>query len=334
MNDLVSVPGETGNQWLQSAIVRTLRTFLIAAGGIYLLMILVLAFFENSLIYPGSKYPRGNWNTERFGFSEIEFRASDDTKLFGWYLPYRFPGSTPKSVSESTDQQGDSGSAESVDSFDSVGSVGLGIERKARTILHCHGNGENIAQVGAFTAPKFSQALQANVFVFDYRGFGKSDGTPNESGIYLDAEAALEWVCQKDNVRPKDVILVGHSLGGGPACYLAKKHGCKALILQRTFSSLPEAASYQYPMFPVGWIMQNRMDSATAIKSCTMPLFQSHGDQDTLIPIELGRKVFGNSPAKKKKFFEVKGMGHLDPLPENYWSELAAFLDASIGWVE
>lgn len=314
MNDLASVTNEAGNLRPRRSVARTIRNLLIAGGGIYLLMILVLAFFENSLIYPGSKYPRGNWNTERFGFSEIEFRASDGTKLFGWYLPYQFPNAIKPS--------GDASESET------------SIARKPRTILHCHGNGENIAQVGAYTAPKFSQTLQANIFVFDYRGFGKSEGSPNESGVYLDAEAALEWVCEKANVRPDEVILVGHSLGGGPACYLAKKHGCQALILQRTFSSLPEAASYQYPMFPVGWIMQNRMDSATAIESCSMPLFQSHGDQDTLIPIELGKKVFDNSPAKAKKFFEVKGMGHFDPLPENYWRELAAFLDASIGAVE
>ncbi|MDB2687648.1 alpha/beta hydrolase, partial [Mariniblastus sp.] len=198
---------------------------------------------------------------------------------------------------------------------------------RPRTILHCHGNGENIAQVGAFTAKQFSQVLQANVFIFDYRGFGKSEGSPYEAGVKEDADAALAWLCEKDGVKPADVVIVGHSLGGGLACYLAKKHGCKALILQRTFSSLPDAAARKYWMFPVRLIMRNRLNSAETIKSCDVPLFQSHGEKDTLIPIDLGRKLFDNSPSSKKKFFPVSGMSHWDPLPQQYWVELKAFIE-------
>jgi pimeloyl-ACP methyl ester carboxylesterase len=298
--------GETKTKTLGQRIFRLVRSGALIAGMAYLAMIAFLAYFENSLVYPGSKYPRGNWVPEKLGYAEIEFEAADGIKLFGWYLPC------------SSDQTDGDGADQDVATH-----VGT------QTILHCHGNGENIAQVGAYTAKRFSETLRGSIFIFDYRGFGKSAGSASEIGIRLDAEAALQWVCKKDDCQPEDVILVGHSLGGGPACYLAEKYGCKCLILQRTFSSLPEAAAYKYPMFPVSWIMKNRMNSAEAIKSCDMPLFQSHGDQDELIPIALAKKLFANSPVDEKQFFEVEGMGHFDHLPERYWGELRSFVESA-----
>ena len=284
---------------------RFLRRLFFVTIGVYILMIGFLAFFENRLVYPGSKYPAGNWEFKEQGITEVEFAAADGTKLFGWYLPLT---SSPSPSSQS-------------------GIVDGATAMRPRTILHCHGNGENIAQVGAFSAKQFSRVLQANVFTFDYRGFGKSEGAPTEEGVKEDADAALAWLCERDKVQPTDVIIVGHSLGGGLATYLAKKHGCKALILQRTFSSLPDAAARKYWMFPVHWIMQNQMNSAEAIKSCDVPLFQSHGEADGLVPIDFGRKVYDNSPAADKKFFAVPGMTHWDHLPKEYWVELESFFE-------
>ena len=287
---------------LANRCFRFLRRLFFVTIAVYILMIGFLAFFENRLVYPGAKYPQGNWDNQSQGFTEVEFAAADATKLFGWYLPL-------------------ANSPNPEDGADETPSP------VPRTILHCHGNGENIAQVGAFTAKQLSEALQANVFIFDYRGFGKSEGSPNEAGVKQDADAALEWLCERDNVKPADVIIVGRSLGGGLACYLAEKHGCKALILQRTFSSLPDTAAREFSMFPVHLVMRNQMNSAEAIKSCDVPLFQSHGEADTSIPIDLGRKLFDNSPSADKKFFPVSGMGHVDPLPKEYWIELKAFFE-------
>lgn len=294
-----AVTGGVGRRVLLSCFWFLRRLFVVTLT-VYLLMIGCLVFFENRLVYPGSKYPAGNWDSQKLGFTEVEFSAADETKLFGWYLPWQGLSSEERTPETSS---------------------------QPRTILHCHGNGENIAQVGSFTAKQFSNVLQANVFSFDYRGFGKSDGSPTEDGVKQDADAALAWVCQQDNVKPTDVIIVGHSLGGGLACYLAQKHGCKALILQRTFSSLPDAASRMYWMFPVHWVMQNRLNSAEAIKSCDVPLFQSHGEADILVPIDIGKKLFENSPSTNKKFFAVPGMTHWDHLPNQYWTELAVFIN-------
>ena len=287
-------------QQLLSSCFRFLRRLLVVGLGVYLLMLACLAFFENRILYQGAKYSADIWKPDQQGFTEVEFETADGVKLFGWYLPLLGEGGEFKDATDSM---------------------------PPRTILHCHGNAENIAQVGSFTSKKFSRVLQANVFSFDYRGFGKSEGMPNEAGLQQDADAALAWVCKRDNVKPTDVIIVGHSLGGGLACYLAEKHGCKALILQRTFSSLSDAAAQKYWMFPVRLAMQSKMNSVDAIKHCNAPLFQSHGDADTLISIDLGKKLFDSSPATDKQFFEAPGVTHRHRLPEHYWTELEAFFE-------
>ncbi len=292
MNDLThqqeSQPGvpprsnATGTSWR----VRGWRVLRFVALS-YTVFIIVLMINEHRLVYPGSKYPRGNWNPD-FPMEEISFQSQDGTPLVGWYLP--FPGAT-------------------------------------ETALVCHGNGENVAQSSVHTGLKFQSALNANVFVFDYRGFGKSEGSPFEQGVLEDAEAALAWLNEKTNTRPGDVVMVGHSIGGGPAVHMADKYGAKALFLQRTFASLVEPAQNKYWFVPVTLIMRNRFESADKIKDCAVPLHQSHGDKDRLVPIESGRKLFEQSPAKLKRFFVNEGQNHWAPLPLSYWSSVREFID-------
>ena len=278
------------------------------AALVYVAMLVGLAVFENNLVYPGSPYARGNWDAQGQGFTEVEFQAEDETKLFGWYAD----APMPDRALVNSDAAGEENEL-----------------KRRRAILYCHGNAENVAQASAYAGKRFRQELDASIFVFDYRGFGKSEGSPHEAGLQMDADAALAWLCEKTSLKPADIIIVGHSIGGGPACYLANKYGCQMLVLQRTFSSLPDAAAYKYPMFPIHFVMRNRMNSAEAIRACQMPLFQSHGSADQLVPIELGKQVFENSPAGQKEFFKVDGMTHWDPLPEEYWVKLRAFADAN-----
>ncbi|MEL7500539.1 MAG: alpha/beta hydrolase [Planctomycetota bacterium] len=277
-------------------ITRWLTRFVVFTAMAYVVFLITLSFSETALVYPGSDYPKGNWDPDWFEYEEIEFQSADGTDLVGWFIP--------------TDQEP---------------------AEPTRTILICHGNAENVAEVSGYWGTQFRDRLRAQVFAFDYRGYGKCKGTPNEEGLFQDSVAALNVLCEKANCQPEDVIIVGHSLGGGPAVHLAKTEGCKMLVLQRTYSSLPDAAAASYPMFPVHWIMKNRMNSADSIRDCVQPLFQSHGSEDALIPVELGHKLHENSPAESKEFFEVEGMGHWDPLPEEYWQRLSSFVDDVCG---
>ncbi|MEM9413141.1 MAG: alpha/beta hydrolase, partial [Planctomycetota bacterium] len=254
-------------------------------------LIVMLVVFENYLVYPGSSASRGNWNPS-FPFQEITFQSKDGTKLVGWFLPQ---------------------------------------ENASETVLVCHGNAENVAQSSASNGRNFQKSLNANVFVFDYRGYGKSEGSPSEQGVLEDAESALAWLNKKTNTRPSDVVLVGHSIGGGPAVHLASKMGAKILFLQRTFGSIVEPAQSTYWFVPVNLLMSNRYPSKQKIKSCDVPLHQSHGDLDQIVPIWSGRNVFNNSPAKIKEFFVNEGRGHNDPLPVEYWNSIRNFLDTVNG---
>ncbi len=257
----------------------------------YVGIIVILCLNETYLVYPGSKYPRGDWETTQFQFEEVAFEAADGTKLVGWFLPFED-----------------------------------GIENANETVLLCHGNAENCAQASSYIGIEMMRHLRANVFVFDYRGYGKSEGSPDEAGIKLDAVAALNVLNSKTETQPHDVILVGHSLGGGPAVFLAKEHGAKALVLQRTYCSLVDAAQSHYPWLPVSLMMRNRFDADGVMEACDVPLFQSHGDCDEVIPLASAKRLFEKSPTEKKTFYEIPGMSHYQTLPDDYWTKLESFV--------
>lgn len=279
-----------------------IRLLLLPVIG-YCTIVGLMAAGETFLVYPGSSYPKGDWEPEGFSFEEVEFASADGTKLFGWFLP-RHPQDRSQEANPSAEPP------------------------KQQTVLFCHGNAENIAESSQWYGENYRTSLNADVFVFDYRGYGKSQGTPFEQGVLEDSKAALNLLCERTGREHSEIVIVGNSIGGGPAVYLAAEYGCKALILRRTFTRITDAAQANYPWLPVRMVMRNQYPSITRIKSYEGPLFQSHGDADSLIPFELGKELFEAAPTSNKKFFLVPGMGHLDPLPSEYWPEMAAFVDA------
>ena len=258
---------------------------------LYVVLLAVLLLFENSLVYPDPGM-QGDWQPADVDFEEVMFQSEDGTTICAWFLPAPDSVETPENL------------------------------------LLCHGNGENVAMSTAHMGDKLRHLLGANVLVFDYRGYGKSGGSSHEAGILLDAEAAMKWLNEKTGTRPDDVIVAGHSIGGGPACHVASKLGAKALVLQRTFSSLTDAARSNFWFIPVDLLMSNRYPSAEKIKTCDRPLFQSHGDRDYLVPIKSGRKLFDSSPATHKTFYINRNKGHWDRLPDEYWAKLKQFVTA------
>jgi fermentation-respiration switch protein FrsA (DUF1100 family) len=283
-------------------IIRLVKRIAAAVAFLYVAVLLFLMANETKLVYPGSKYPRGNWTPENFDYEEVEFQSADGTKLVGWYL--HAPDAAEIATAE--------------------------IEADAEFLLLCHGNAENVAQSAAYVGDRLRKALRANVFVFDYRGYGKSEGVPFERGVLEDSEAAFEWLKQKSGKAADEIILVGHSIGGGPAVHLASEQGARTLVLQRTFNALTEPAANQYPWLPIRYVMRNQFRSIDKIRNYQGPLFQSHGVQDRLIPIRMGRELFDAAPTTRKKFIAVDGMSHYEPLPESYWSDLKQFVEHTV----
>lgn len=272
-----------------------LRRWTIMFGSVYLILLLLLLVFERTLVYPGSVIAMGDhWADTSFEYEEVDLESRDGTKLYGWFLPR-------------------------------TGLEGPG--RIDHTILMFYGNGDNVANFANRMGARLRLEYSADVFIVDYRGFGKSEGLPFEQGVLEDAESAMKWLNEKTGTQPGEVVVLGHSLGGGVAVHVASRMGAKALILQRTFDSLANVAQDRFWWFPIHPLISNRYPSAEKIKHCGVPLFESHGTLDRNVPIRFGRRLFDASPAEVKEFYVIEGGTHHSRLDGSYFKSLGLFLE-------
>jgi len=174
------------------------------------------------------------------------------------------------------------------------------------TVLFCHGNYGNISHL--LDPIRVFAGLGFEVLVFDYRGYGQSEGEPSEEGTYLDAEAAWDFLVQEEGVDPARLVLCGRSLGGPIAARLARQHPPGALLLESTFTSLPELGSRRYPFFPVRWLARYTYDTLGQLSGIHCPVLVVHSREDGLIPLAQGQELYAaaNPP---KEFLEISG-GH------------------------
>jgi fermentation-respiration switch protein FrsA (DUF1100 family) len=171
-----------------------------------------------------------------------------------------------------------------------------------------HGNAGNIThRVDRIMA--WQQSLNASVFVFDYRGYGRSAGRPNEFGMYQDARAAYRWLTTNKGIAPDDVVFFGESLGTAVVLQLALEVPPRALILESPLTSAVDVGQRMFPWLPVRWIMRNRFASVEKIGRYHGPLLIIHGTHDTIIPFTMGQTLFdrANQP---KRFYAVTGADH------------------------
>ena len=196
------------------------------------------------------------------------------------------------------------------------------------TLLWCHGNGGNISH-RLENLLLVHNELGLNVFLFDYRGYGRSDGKPSEQGTYLDAEAALRYLDSRNDVFSERIIYFGSSLGGGVAVELAVRSRPYGLILESAFPSIPYMARLSFPFLPMHLFLQARYDSEAKIGKVDTPLLILHGDRDDLVPIEAGRILF-NAAKDPKDFHTIVGAGHNDTYlvgGKAYWDAMSSFID-------
>ncbi len=178
------------------------------------------------------------------------------------------------------------------------------------TWLWFHGNAGNISH-RLENLLLVHQKLGVNVFIFDYRGYGNSEGKPSEEGTYREAEGAIEYLESRPDVDPSKIILFGRSLGSGVAVDLATRHMPYGLILESPFTSAADVAKRAFPFLPVGFLVRDMYDSISKIERISAPLLVLHGDQDDIVPIEIGRRLYetANSP---KTFHTINSAGHND----------------------
>jgi len=236
----------------------------------------MLRWFEHSQVYHPDRNLLASAAQLGRPFEDVYFKAKDGTVLNGWFFPAN--GGSP---------------------------------RAHWAVLFCHGNAGNISYRLDFTQALLETGV--SIFLFDYRGYGLSKGRPGEEGTYLDAQAAHHWLEQK-GYTGSSIVAFGESLGGGVASELALRERLGGLVLQSTFSSIPDIGAELFPWLPVRWINTIKYDTCAKLPRIHVPVLVMHGRGDELIGFHHGEKIFAvaNQP---KMFWELKG-DHNEPLDD------------------
>jgi uncharacterized protein len=238
----------------------------------------------DKMLFHPDKFPVGNWANDDAKFEDVWFQLPGGKQLNGWFAESK----KPRAV-----------------------------------VLYMEGNGGNITNRRE-VLDLFRDRLNTSILIFDYEGYGRSEGKPSQSAILADARAARRWLAERTRVAETEIVLVGNSLGGSVAVDLASKDGARGLVLENTFASLQELTRSHFGRI-ASRLVTTELDSASKIPSFTGPLLQTHGDSDEVVPFAQGQRLFrvANEP---KRFVAVAGGGHNDgPSPE-YLDALDRFL--------
>jgi hypothetical protein len=250
-------------------------------------------WFEERFIFLPTVYPHGEWDTLellKLPKEEHFFTSSDGTELHAWYIPHRSPSAM---------------------------------------ILYCHGNAGNLTH-RSYSLYQLHHLAGVSTLIFDYRGYGKSEGKPNERGILRDGAAARELLSEIGGIAPEDIVLLGRSIGAAVATHLAMETPSQKqrLVLESAFTSFPELVRHLYPFLPARKLLHTRFPVLERIKRYPGSLLISHGDADHLVPLKQGEKLYEHAErATVREFFLVEGGDHNSPQPEEYYrTALPSFL--------
>lgn len=179
------------------------------------------------------------------------------------------------------------------------------------TILYFHGNASHMGnRAGIYSA---FAGRGFGVLSISYRGYGKSEGSPNEKGLYTDAQAAILFLTKENEISLNNIILYGESLGTGVAVQMAQEHNVKAVILQAPYTSVSGRAAEIYFFMPVRLVMLDHFDSLSKIANIKSPLLILHGELDTTIPIRHGKTLLEAAKTQKEAvFFHDVGHNNFD----------------------
>ncbi len=265
-----------------------MKIILLVCSLIFIAFIL-LRVFENRSVFAPAKYPSGFWQPDAFGLNlEDCYFYSTDGSKLHGWF------------------------------FKS--------EKPEATLLWSHGNAGNISD----RLDNLSKlvALPFNIFLYDYRGYGKSAGKPSEEGVYQDSQAAYDYLLTRPEVDPEKIVIYGRSLGGAVAIDLATKRPCSSLILESTFTSAQDMAQIQFGALPIRWLMSSEFNSTEKIENLEVPILILHGDQDNIVPYNLGKQLF-SAANEPKEFYKIKGADHNDTYlvgGNKYYEKIKSFI--------
>jgi hypothetical protein len=195
-----------------------------------------------------------------------------------------------------------------------------------RAILFLHGNAGNASHRLPNAAALMR--LGSHVLLLDYRGYGLSEGSPSEAGVYADARAALAHLVDEVGIPEPRTVVFGRSLGGAVAVDLVQDRDIAGLILESTFPSVAAMAGNLFGG-PFAWLARGRFDSEQKIARLRAPLLFFHGDRDEIVDFELGGRLYRAAP-EPKEFQPIPGAGHNDTVEvggRSYFERIRRFLD-------
>lgn len=233
-----------------------------------LLIVFYARWFEKSSIYFPYRGIETTPGDANMAYEDVYFEAADGTRANAWFIPA-------------------AGSARA-------------------TVLFCHGNAGNISH--RLEIIRMLHSLGLNVFIFDYRGYGKSGGSPSEEGTYLDALAAYEYLRARDDVDKENIVVHGKSLGAAVAVDLATKVSAKAVIAESGFTSVPDIGKEIYPFLPMDLMTTIKYDTKSKIGRLDMPLLIIHSTEDEIVPYHHGKELYERA-TEPKELYSMKG-GH------------------------
>jgi fermentation-respiration switch protein FrsA (DUF1100 family) len=190
-------------------------------------------------------------------------------------------------------------------------------------VLYAHGNAGNLSHRGNILI-RWRQ-LGLAVLIFDYPGYGRSEGRPSETGCYAAGDAAFRWLIAVCRVPAGRVLFYGGSLGGAIALDLAVRQPHRGVVLVSVFTSVRDMARKTFPWLPARWLVRNRFDNLGKIPRLRSPLFLAHGTADRLVPFGQGERLFAaaNEP---KRFFPMAGYDHQHTPGPDFYVALREFL--------
>jgi len=193
-------------------------------------------------------------------------------------------------------------------------------------VIFCHGNAGNISH--RLESIQIFHRLRLSTFIFDYRGYGTSEGNPSEEGSYLDVKGAWNYLIEDEGLDPSDIIFFGRSLGGAVAAWLAKQNTPKALILESTFTSAPDLAGKLYFYLPVKLLCRYKYNALAAIREVQCPVLIVHSQEDEIVPFRHGCMLF-EAANESRVFLEISGSHNEGFITSSsvYINGLKAFLD-------
>ena len=272
-----------------------------------LLLVLLVRMFEERLVFFPDRYATNEWDPSRMGVEveDVFLTTSDGVRLHAWWAP---ASSFAKATEDKPAEQAPG---------------------TALTILYFHGNAGNLTNRIENIA--FLRQLPANVLAVDYRGYGKSEGRPTEAGVYLDAQAAYDYLFHERGVVPDQLVVLGQSLGVAVAVDLASKRPVAGLILEGGFPSAGRVVQRTMGLPGLHLVIRSKFDSAAKLKEISVPVLVAHCTRDPILPYALGEELY--AAANQPKTFVSYDSDYHEPFffanPADYAARLRAFLETA-----